>query len=144
MLESSTRKIGDTAYRVTQLQAVKGRKLLVKLLKALGPAAEAITDAQSGNVGALLAKLTENLDETLVDELCDVFAASTEYELASGKWVGLGEAGIFGLHFAGKYGEMAKWLAFAVEVNYGSFLGDLLKGGPGAQSAALTSQTPSS
>jgi hypothetical protein len=130
MLETTTRTIGEDTYRVTPLQAIQGRKVLVKLLKALGPAAEAVADAQSGNVGALLAKLTANLEESLVDELCEIFAGRTEFQHGS-KWIGLGEAGQFDLHFIKKYGQMAKWLAFCVEINYGSFLGELLKSGPG-------------
>lgn len=143
MLEASTKRIGETNYKVTQLRAVKGRRLLVKLLKALGPAATAIQDAKDGNVGALLGKLTGSLDEDLVDELCDTFAGCTEFDLGNGKWIGLGETGQFDLRFAGKYGDMVKWLTFALEVNYGSFLGEFLKSG-GKVSDASMSQTPSS
>lgn len=128
MLESSTRRIGRYEYKVTQLQAIKGRRLLVKLLKALGPAAEALSVSSQDNAGALIGKLTAGLDEALVDELCDTFAARSEFQLENGKWMDL--AGQFDLHFAGQYGEMAKWLAFAVEVNYGSFLGELMKNAP--------------
>lgn len=123
MLETKTRQIGEYKYRCTQLGALKGRKVLVRLLKTVGPALDGVSE---GSVGSLLGKLASSLDEDTVDYLCDTMAARTEVELPSGKSVDL--AGIFELHFAGKYGEMVKWLAFAVEVNFSSFFSDLAKG----------------
>lgn len=125
MIETKSKKIGDVTYRVRQLKATSGRKILVRLLKVFGPALDAVDTKGGINIGALLGGALQGLDEETVDSLCDTFAQQTEFELANGNFVGLGEAGQFDLHFAGKYVEMTQWLVFCVQVNFADFLGVL-------------------
>lgn len=122
-VEVKSKTIGDCTYRVRQLPAIQGRKVLVRLMKMFGPALESI--GKNTDVGSMLASALENLDEEVFDSLCDTFAKHTEFELANGNYVGLGEPGMFDQHFTGKYGPMIQWLAFCVQVNFADFLGVL-------------------
>ena len=124
MIETQSKKIGPRIYRVRQLKATQGRKVLVRLLKSFGPALDSL-DKGKQNVGALLGRVLSELDEETVDYLCDTFAANTEFDLENGNFIGLGESGQFDLHFAGRYADMTQWLIFCVQVNFADFLGVL-------------------
>lgn len=122
-LESKTKSINGVEYTVTQLGAKEGRRLLTRLLKVAGPAlGEA---AKAGGVGSALEKIALNLNPDDIDYFCETLERTTT--------VRQGErnprlSDISDLHFAGNYGDEAKWLVFAMEVNFGSFLalaGDL-------------------
>lgn len=118
MVETKEKDIQGTTYRVTQMDAVKGRKVVARLIKLLSGAAEGGDSA--------LAKVFAAITEDDMDYFCDVFAANTDVGYEGGKWPNL--KSIFGLHFAGKYGEMMEWLLFCVEVNFGNFLGAASQG----------------
>lgn len=113
MVETKEKTIEGTTYRVRQLDAVKGRKVVARLIRLLSNAAAGGDDA--------LSKIFASVTEEDMDYFCDVFAASTDVNY-EGKWPCLKD--VFGLHFAGKYGEMMQWLLFCVEVNFGNFLGE--------------------
>lgn len=115
MIESKTKTIGNHDYRVTQLGALKGRKVLTRLFKVIGPVVAA---AVSG--GQNLAHALDGVDEDTVEYLCDAFAARTEVD-------GVALDKVFEIHFAGNYAEMVKWLAFCVEFNFASFLDEFKK-----------------
>ena len=103
MLETRSKTINGTEYKVTQLDAIRGRKVLARMQRVAG-------------------NMNQMSDEDM-DYLCDVFAPSTCVVSTNdhGQRVEPQLSKIFGLHFAGKYDEMAEWLAFCVEVNFGSF-----------------------
>lgn len=124
-VEVKSKQIGDCTYRVRQLPAIQGRKVLVRLMKMFGPALESLGKNTEANIGSMLSGALENLDEEVFESLCDTFAKYTEFELPNGNYVGLGEVGMFDQHFTGKYGQMLQWLAFCVQVNFADFLGVL-------------------
>lgn len=101
---------------------------MVRLFKAIGPAASAAIDSRGNLDRNSLATIVHNLAGTLseadFDYLCEAFASGSSVQVES-KFVGLSEAGVFDLHFAGKYGDLLQWLWFCVEVNFGNFLGDM-------------------
>ncbi len=130
MLETKSKTIGDHDYKVTQLGAGKGRKVLVRLLKTCGPA---FALAAQGNPTEALGKLASDLDEETLDYLVEAFAARTELD-------GIGLAGIMELHFAANYGEMLEWLGFCIQLNYSSFLSALAKKAPKADALATDSK----
>jgi hypothetical protein len=109
--------IGEFTYTVTKLGATQGQKLLVKLIKSLGPAASGIG---SGTIGEVLAGAVTNLDPALVDELTEVFAKQTEVLTPEGKRPQLSD--IYNEHFSGHYDELVDWLVFCVQENFESFL----------------------
>lgn len=126
-VEIKSKQIGDCTYRVRQLPAVQGRKVLVRLMKMFGPALGSMESNGNaeGNVLQMLSTALENLDEDMFDSLCDTFAKYTEFELPNGNYIGLGEQGMFDQHFTGKMGQMTQWLVFCVQVNFADFLGVL-------------------
>jgi len=117
-LKSETKTIGGYTYKVTALNAVDGRKVFVRMTKAVGPAIAAASD---GNEAAALGVLIDGLNEADLDFFCEKFAEVTEV------WGGdYGDKGrtlknVFMSHFSANYFEMCEWLAFAFEVNYSSF-----------------------
>lgn len=121
--ETKTKTIKSTQYDMRQFGALQGRKVLARLLQTVGPAIGAI----GGSPEAALALAISKFDSDTVDYLCDSFAPFTTIHV-NGKGIAL-EA-VFNVHYAGNYGEMLQWLAFALEVNYASFFADLFSGAP--------------
>ena len=101
---------------------------MVRLFKAVGPAASAAIDSKGGldssSLSTIIGNLAESLSEEDFDYLCQAFASGSAVQNGS-KLVDLKEQGVFDLHFAGRYGELLQWLWFCIEANFGSFLGDL-------------------
>lgn len=111
-METQTKRLGEHEYTVHPLGALKGRKLLVKLIRVMGPA-----------LGSDPEKALDALDAGVFEEVCDTFADSSFVTLPSGKAPKVKE--VFDLHFAQKYGEMIQWILFSLEVNYGGFFAEL-------------------
>lgn len=135
MRETKEKQIGSRGYRyhVIQFGAREGGRVLVRLLKMVGGAAgEAMAggdDALDGfdlsTVGKMLGNLAETLSEDDFDYLVDKFAPATAVSGGAYKApMPLNTEGVFDLHFAGAYQELGQWLLFAVEVNFGGFLGE--------------------
>jgi len=129
-LETKSKKIGQYDYRVTQLDALSGRKLFIRLAKIAGPAlGEFDTKDAQKSIAAVLGKIAASLSDEDMDAFCDVLAKTTE--VAGGEYNQRSPqlADVFALHFAGKYLEMFQWLAFALEVNFGDFFSRALGSG---------------
>ncbi len=134
MLETKTRKIGEIDYQVTQLPAPKGRRLLVRLYKILGPtlgsALKALPEGkgsglslgnlETSSIGEALVTLADVISEDELDYFCDVLAETTQFSKEPGRWLPLKADQDF--HWSGRYGRMFQWLVFALEVNYSDFL----------------------
>lgn len=124
MRKTETRVIDGVEYRVTQFGALEGRKVLLRLLKAVGPLFAAFAELKGEGEGKLkdaiphLDSALNGLKEEDLEYLCDVFARCTEVKL-NGKWPNLPD--VFDLHFTGKYISMFAWLKFCVEVNFSDF-----------------------
>ncbi len=116
-LETKTKSISGVDYSVTTLGATEGRKVYVQLMKALAPGLKA------GHAEDFLSNVLTELDEDVVAAMSDRFARTTTVQIGD-RAPYLKD--IFDLHFAGKYGDMTKWLLFCLEVNFGDFLGDAL------------------
>lgn len=130
MRESRTHLINGFSYTIQQLGAKDGRRVLARLLRsvagAAGEASDLVKEGSNGAEAALagIAKLVENLSDADVDYLCDTFAPTTLYG-PEGKDVQLQLKDSFNDHFAGKYGDMVRWLWAALETNYASFFDGL-------------------
>lgn len=143
-IRTEEKQIGENVYRVTTLGAKAGRDLLVRLVKIAGPTIGEIvkgidaTAAAKGSkkgegfdlgdvgldaVASALEKLSESISERDFAYLSDTLATRTEivYPADGGRAVPL--ANVYDNHFAGSYGELFGWLAFALGVNYQSFFG---------------------
>lgn len=138
-IKTERREIGTATYIVTQFGGLKGRSVLFRLSKIIGPIvaggiaggkdATDIERAMLQMVGSGIAGYVEHAKEEDFIYLCETFAAITKVEqrLESGESIKVQLGDVFDSHFAGKYGEMLLWLAFAVEVNFANFLGEIEK-----------------
>jgi len=124
--------LGTVAYKITALDAINGRRVFLKLIKLLGPLAQA-----KGSLGEAL----KGLEEKDLDDLCDAFAKVTTItytDTSSGKTVQEAKLGpTFGEHFSAAYMTMFSWLKASAEVNFGDFLAKALaaKDEPAAEQA---------
>lgn len=192
MLQTETRPIGDTTYHVRQLGATKGRAMLVRLTRVLGPvlatlmegnaarpkasrlppreapaSTEAsepapavptmadravrlgrILEADSTTVSKALTELASRLTVDDLEYVVREFGQTTQVA------VDLGEKGTGlvplnterqELHFAGRYGQMFRWIGFCLEVNYRDFFkGSGITGPDGDPEAAEAGSTSTS
>lgn len=154
MLKTSEKQIGDSAYRVSQLKATKSLSLFIELARMLGPAFGIVADAVGGKDGKIditkignlklggdtfsriVNALVERIDnpkvQTIVKELAQVTEVAAD---GAADYVNL--PAVYELHFAAKVDELFKWLAFALEVQYGGFFSSLgALGRPGSKTPA--------
>lgn len=148
MLQTESKAIGDHTYLVTQLGAGEGRKMFVRLTRALAPVFGALLEDAGSTKGGFklgdmsleslsrtLHELAQRLTEDDLEYVCRTFGAKTMVQVGEGKEIQL-TLDKQELHFAGRYGHMFQWLAFCLEVNYRDFLG-VTKGFVSAQSPAV-------
>lgn len=133
MIRTVEKTIGSHTYAVSQLGALSGRKMLLRLIKLVGSGAAAgISSLGSGvaksieeiiarGSGDALLELLQRLDEAEVASILDELARSTRVKLSADTEPLLSE--IFDMHFAGRYDDMLAWARFALEVNFASFFG---------------------
>jgi hypothetical protein len=141
MISPKSSRIGAYTYTVTPLTAIPGRRAFVRLAKAVGPALGAAAGVKEGDdagMFAAFAGLVAHLSEDDVDYFCDLFAANTTVKMGD-KEPSL--ADIFDVHFAGRYLDMFRWLAFSVATNFGDFFAGL-RAKAQAQAVAEAPMTP--
>lgn len=133
MRETKSKQVGGRGYtyHVTQFGAREGGRVLVRLLKMIGGAAgEAMANDTEGFdmvvVGRMISNVAETVSEQDFDYLVDTFMKTTSVSGGTygDRQVPLGTDGVFDLHFAGAYQELGQWLLFAIETNFGGFLGE--------------------
>lgn len=120
--KSEAKQIGAYTYKVTQLDAIRGRRAAVRLGKVIAPALDA-DSISVDSIGKMLAKALGSLTEDDFDYFCDLLSAQTSVKGPGFK----GEpqlADVFATHFADRYADMVQWLAFALKVQFGSFFGE--------------------
>lgn len=133
MLKSESKEIGGKRYCVTQLAAEPGQRLFFHLVKLVGPSVSALLhewrggEVSTGVVASALSELVSQLEYSKVREFIDTFMTATTVigTDKDGNEVRLSLEKQKALAFAGDYGSLVKWLAFCLEVNYGSFFDDM-------------------
>lgn len=114
-------QIGATTYAVTPVGAGIGLQVAARLAHLIAPMLAAGGGGDPKEVGARV--LRDFLQSpALFDHvkfLCDSFALGTVIQGQGGAPVQLSTC--FDVHFAGDYGALLEWLAFALEVNMSSF-----------------------
>ncbi len=117
MLPTKEFVVCGTKYKTTLLDAVTGRGLYLRVVKAAAPALEKLAGTGEGEAKllAVAGAILENLPTNLLDDLCDTFGESTVV-LRQGGETKLDKSA-FGLHFAGKYKEIALWLKECLNAN---------------------------
>ena len=134
MQRTVQRSVGEHVYEVRQLPATPAYLMFLDLAKMLAPSMAAGVAAVSGR-GSLAETLDAEIDggflvravEGLVERLDNAKVQAVIQQLANHTAVVVGEGKLelgqqFEAHFAGRIGEMFKWLLFALEVNFGDFL----------------------
>lgn len=126
MLESTSKEIGKTKYLLTQFGAKKGRSVLLRLFKVLGPGIGVLAQ-DTDKVADAIRMLSESIKEEDLDYLCDEFAKVTKVykvaKMASGDTEILTDLlPMFDSHFRNAYGEMFMWLAQSIHFNFADFL----------------------
>lgn len=136
-LPQKTWVIDGTTYRTTVLSSVDGRGLYLRLVQAVMPALEILTDLQPAKKPAegetpspayltakkhneavlahTVARVLGSLDPVLFDDLCKAMCATTVCPRVNGEDSLQGEFG--GLHFAGKYTRLMKCVLEFVKAN---------------------------
>lgn len=118
-------------YEVFMLAPKTARRILVEMVKVVGPALGQLVDSTPGGISkimemdtegikwaSIIGELSTRLDADMLDAHMSALAEKTH---VGGKPL----AGVFDLHFMGGIGTMFKWYAFALKVNYGNFTGAL-------------------
>lgn len=113
--------INGVTYEVSPFGCRQGLRILTTLTKMLGPAAKELTRGESGALAAVGA-MAETLDPDQVLSLAETFAEFITVQMGDKK---PRLKDVFEVHFRADYGSMLELLAFAIEVNYGSFLAEL-------------------
>lgn len=149
--KAETRRIGPYEYKVTQMGAIKGRAVSLRLIKCFLPfftevmqgepvkgksKKKIVEEAKEGKIdlknlewlGSALSKLELNEDD--LTYLCDAFSPLTFVMLPDGRNPRLDH--IFDEHFAGHYVDLVKWLIFCVQVNFADFTDAALSAGSAA------------
>jgi hypothetical protein len=131
-IESKERRIGAANYRITQLPAKRGRAILVRFVRLIGPGAGAFVGGLGRGKTGLDAALGAGVADAMLDfctrlneedlaVLCDEFATYTV--VIQSRDIEQQLSKIFDDHFAGKYEEMLLWLKACCEVNFSGFFG---------------------
>lgn len=128
LFKTEEKVIGAYTYKVTQLDAITGRRAFTRMMKVVGPAL--------GGSSEGLETFFSSLAEDDMDHFCNLFAKMTTVsggDLREGAEPQLSD--VFMYHFAGRYLEMVEWLVFAFKVNFASFFA-----GAGALAAQVRGQ----
>jgi hypothetical protein len=133
-------------YTMTQLGALTGRRLAVRLAKVLASAAPTIKRVMDNTDGAIDG--IEDLAEFLNEEDLEVFwneFASVTIAKAGNQTLALGEPAIFDEHFAGQFVPMMKFFGEGLKLNFAGFFEQLPADSPlmAAAQAAQKIASPS-
>jgi hypothetical protein len=124
--------IGNTTYSVTQLTWGKSNALWVRLLNALGPSVGKLAggwDPKKGvlgnDVGPAIERLSRDLSADDIEAVVNTLLEAQTIRMTRDGKSPILDREKWELHFTGKYLESLKVIAFALEVNFGDFLGGL-------------------
>ena len=119
MRKEKDKSISGINFKVTQLGFEDGIELLTTLGNIIGPAL-AKQDLDCGNPSSMFGQILAKTDANQLKSIITKLAKSTRIEREPNKWPILEPE----VDLAGNYDLAFKWLGFALEVNYGDFLGE--------------------
>jgi hypothetical protein len=120
--------IGDRHYTIHTLLLSKGQEVLLRLLRNTGPAlGELVAGAKASAKAGVPTTSTDALGKAIKDLCLRVDSADLTYiRTAFGEMTYHNgqplSAKIQEIHFAGRYGEMVRWLEECIAHNYADFL----------------------
>ena len=143
-----TRTIAGVKYGVYMLPPRLARKMLVRIFQVIAPSAGEAFKREGQEIldafGPVLATLADRLNDDDLEWMMGELAKVSTVEVEPGKAPQLDK--IFDIHFRGRIGQMFKWFAFAVEVQYADFWSGSeggLNGLLAMAKAAMASPSPS-
>lgn len=108
MIQQKTVSVLGTDYLLTHIPAIRGTRMLKRLVKLVGPAMA--TFQKDNDLGGAMSALFESLDDGVEALIVELVASATK-----------GSVGInFDSEFAGEYDKLALLVKEIVEFNYGS------------------------
>jgi hypothetical protein len=134
----SDKNIGAHKYEMNMMPPRKSHRLLVKLVKMIGPSlgpvfdmffdkvkSSGVKNVMDQEIGAAfftkaIGNLCDDLDNVILDEIIDALADTTHVD---GKHLKPN----FDAHFLGNLGEMYQWLAWGMSVQWGKSLTGLVE-----------------
>ena len=122
MRKEKEKNISGQNFKVTQLGFEDSIDLLTLLTKTLAPSLGALANGVDGkevSIQSALTELSQRLSAKDLKQVIYTLAKTTRIEREPGKWPVLEPE----VDLAGDMLLTFKWLGFALEVNYGSFLG---------------------
>ncbi|TAL42927.1 MAG: hypothetical protein EPN91_07395 [Salinibacterium sp.] len=81
-----------------------------------------LSDSAGMKIASIVIQGIENLETSLLQELCDKFARCTSCQLEPGGPMVEMAGDIFDSHFAGRYTHLTKWLLAHLQLNFADFL----------------------
>src|SRR5580704_12319845 len=111
--------INGINVKITQLGFQEGIELLTSLGNLIGPGLSN-KDFTGDNPTAIVGEILTRVNAETLTSIINKLARSTRIEREPHKWPILEPE----VDLAGNYNLAFKWLAFALEVNYGDFLGE--------------------
>lgn len=118
MRKEQEQSINGIKFKVTQLGFADGIELLTMLGRIIGPA---ISDSKkAASPAAMIGDIIGRLSFAEIFSITEKLAKSTRIEREPGRWPVLEPE----VDLAGRYDLATRWLAFALEVNYGDFFGE--------------------
>lgn len=126
-LEVKTERIGDYTYRVTQLGARESGRVFFRLCNIFAPIFDGLDikgskDLEAAALGGI-SRALKTIKAEDFEFLVTAFGKSTEVETSPEVWPRIDK--VYEEHFAGRFGDQFRWVAFCINVNYASFLGDI-------------------
>lgn len=118
--DTQDRLIDGVNYRVTPLTGRHGLKVLSKLTSIVRPV---ISEGGTEEVAilAIVMELVGRIHEPELMAIVEDMATKTLFDAEGGeKWQVLSKE--FDQFFAANYGQLAKWLTFALEANFGDLM----------------------
>lgn len=134
MRKEQEQSINGVKFKVTQLGFADGMELLTKLGHLIGPSLKnhhnpSLTEMidptlkdrpQGPSPIAMIGDIISRLSFSELFYTCELLAKNTRIEREPGRWPVLEPE----VDLAGRYDLATRWLAFALEVNYGDFFGE--------------------
>lgn len=119
-LDKHEKEIGGTVYLMRMLPPKKARALLLKMTKVVAPSLDGLS--MEADVLSALGGVSERLSEEDLDYAMDLLSTVTDFRLPNGNEPNLKDK--FDLHFTGKLGDMFRWFAWGLSVQYADFFGE--------------------
>jgi hypothetical protein len=118
-MPTKTFEVDGVTYRTTLLDAHAARGMYLQLVQTLGPALESLGATDDGPADLALVRMisavVKGLSPEFLNQMCDRFGEKTVIPRTGGEDTLM--PAFFGVHFAGRYSAMSRWLVECIKAN---------------------------